>query len=148
MDIQLKHFHELTTQELYDILRMREEIFILEQDAVFNNLDGLDQKALHLILRKDGAYAAYARLFRSGDYYEEASLGRVITPEDFRGEGFGEVVVSEGIKALLDLGETKIKIAAMAYAEEFYAKLGFRRTEREPFIEDNYLHVEIIYENE
>jgi len=141
----IKSFDELTLKELYDILQLRVEVFILEQSCLYQDLDGYDEKADHVLIFEGSDLAAYARIFRSGIKYEAASIGRVITNPKYRGNGYGDILMKESIKALLDMDEHHIMLSSQSYAEGFYKKHGFVRTEKESYLEDDIPHVEMEY---
>lgn len=145
MHYEIKPFHELTVPELYDLLHLREKVFIVEQNCPYQDLDYTDQKAHHVLLYEGGVLAAYTRIFRKGIKYKEASIGRVVTSPTHRSKGYGEIVMKISMEALARLGEDHIVLSSQAYAEKFYAKLGFRRTSKEPYLEDDIPHVEMEY---
>lgn len=145
MEIRIKEFHELTLTELYTLLKLREEVFILEQEILYADLDGMDELAFHVMIYVNKEMVAYARGFRPGLKYEEASIGRVLTHPIHRGKGYGIPLMKSAMAYLIKQGEKKITISAQAYAKDFYEKLGFRRTIREPYLEDTLPHVEMRY---
>lgn len=134
--VEKKSFDELTTRELYALLKARAEVFIVEQNCPYQDLDETDFCATHIILRNEGAVVAYSRLFRG----EEAGLwhiGRVLTTR--RGENWGRRVMKEAIKEAKALGADAIEIEAQNYAVGFYERLGFRVFSG-AFLLDNILH--------
>lgn len=145
MRISIKPYEELTLDELYEIIRLRVEVFINEQNCNYQDLDGADSKAFHVMIIEDGILAAYSRLFVSGIKYEEAAIGRVITKKEYRGKNLGETLMKESMAFLLAKGETSIKLSSQSYAEGFYRKFGFIKTSRAPYLEDDIPHVEMIY---
>lgn len=139
----VKQFEELTTEELYDILKLREEIFIVEQNCIYHDLDDKDKGALHVFLRDDKGLQAYLRVLDKGVAFEEVSVGRVVCKN--KRQGFGKIVMEAGMKAAVNrFGADRIKIVAQCYAEEFYAKLGFV-TVSEEFMYDGIPHVYMIW---
>ena len=141
MTIEVKKFDELNTTTLYDILQLRSEIFVVEQDCVYQDLDGKDQKALHVIGKKKNKVVAYTRVFRSGDYFEHSSIGRVVVAKDQRQYGYGKVIMNASIKAVKEhLNEDIIKISAQTYLKKFYNGLGFNEYGEE-YLEDGIPHV-------
>lgn len=140
----IKPYKDLTLDELYEIMKLRIEVFINEQDCNYQDLDGTDHLADHVMVMENSILAAYARVFPSGVKYEEAAIGRVITKKTFRGKNLGEHLMKESMKYLFAKGENKIKLSSQLYAEGFYAKLGFTRTTKEPYLEDKIPHVEMI----
>lgn len=141
----IKPYKDLTLDELYEIMKLRIEVFINEQDCNYQDLDGTDHLADHVMVMESGALVAYARVFPAGVKYEEAAIGRVITKKTSRGRNLGEHLMKESMKYLSEHGEKKIKLSSQRYAEGFYAKLGFSRTAKEPYLEDTIPHVEMIY---
>lgn len=141
-------FYELSHDELYAILALRQEVFIVEQNCPFLDADGKDQLALHLmIFDKDQQLVAYTRLFDKDVYYEGyTSIGRVVTSPKARGGGFGRVLMEKSIEKVLDLfGQAPIKIGAQKYLEKFYQSLGFQPTGND-YIEDGIPHTYMIYQ--
>ena len=92
MTILVKTFKELNTVELYDILQLRSEVFVVEQGCVYQDLDGKDEKALHVIGIKNNKVVAYTRIFKSGIYFNEASIGRVVVRSSERKYGYGNIL--------------------------------------------------------
>ena len=144
MQVYVKAFEELSPAELYAILRLRVEVFMLEQKCLYPDLDGLDRQALHVWLSEDGELAAYLRVLPRGVRSEDVMIGRVIAVR--RGCGLGAQVMREGIRAAQEkLGADRICLEAQVYAQGFYEKLGFRRVS-EPFDEDGIPHVKMLLE--
>ncbi len=146
MDIkfEVKRFDELSIKELYKILRLRAEIFVVEQDCVYQDIDNKDQKAIHVIGYKDEDIVAYTRLFDAGDYYENASFGRVLVSEKERKYGYGHDLIKVSIKAIETNFKTKkIKISAQKYLKKFYESHGFIKLGEE-YLEDGIPHIAMI----
>lgn len=143
MNLYIKHFNELTTMELYRILRARAEIFVVEQDCVYQDLDNKDLNAWHVWFEDEDGVAAYCRVLDKGVSYEgEGSIGRVITVK--RGTGLGYKVMMEGIRVAEEkFGQTSLRISAQQYAQGFYEKCGFVRVS-EPYLEDDIPHVQMV----
>ena len=136
-----KTFHELTTDELYELLRIRSEVFVVEQDCVYQDLDNDDQKAVHLWLSDGDKVLALCRVCPAGTHMGEVSVGRVITTE--RGKGYGKRIMMEGIKAAKEyFGATVIEIEAQEYAKGFYEQVGFHQSS-EPFMLDGIPHIKM-----
>lgn len=139
-----KAFEELTPAELYDILRLRSEIFVVEQNCVFLDTDNKDQKCYHTMLYTGDELVAYARLVPAGLSYSEISIGRIVTGNSVRGKGMGKVLVQAAIDDCdLLFGPQPIRIGAQAYAIKFYEIFGFK-TDGEHYDEDGIDHVEMI----
>ncbi len=121
-----KPFNELSTDELYAVLRLRSEVFVVEQNCVFLDMDGKDQKSFHLMGYNNDTLQAYTRLLPPGLAYEEPSIGRVVTSTKARGSGIGRMLMEQSIIECGKLfGNTTIRIGAQLYLKAFYASLGF-----------------------
>ena len=141
---KIKSFQELNVTELYELLRLRSEVFVVEQNCVFQDMDGKDQQCYHLLLFSGSKLAAYSRLVPAGVSFPEVSIGRVITSPAFRGTGLGKKVMELAIEGCEDLfGAKVIRIGAQTYALPFYTSLGFVR-DGELYDEDGIEHVEMI----
>lgn len=140
---KIKPFEALTTNELYDILRLRSEIFVVEQNCVYLDLDGKDKLALHLFGEFEGKIVAYSRLFKSGITFENASIGRVVVDANYRDRKWGHDLMREAIARIqLHFGESKITIGAQLYLKKFYESHGFVQTS-EMYLEDDIPHIEM-----
>jgi ElaA protein len=139
---ELKSFATLSAPELYEILRLRAEVFVVEQNCVYQDCDGYDPTCRHLLGREGGALAAYLRLVPAGSKYPEASLGRVVTNPEFRGRGLGRALMVEALRICDGEKIEGLRISAQAYLENFYRELGFAR-EGKPYLEDGIPHVEM-----
>lgn len=143
---KIKPFNELSLQELYSVLKLRSIVFVVEQNCVYQDIDGKDQKALHLIGEYNNEIVAYARLFKSGDYFENASIGRVVIHPDARDKKFGHDMMRQAIAGLeTNFNETKITISAQLYLQKFYESHGFV-VQGETYLEDDIPHVEMLRE--
>ncbi|MGB0455903.1 MAG: GNAT family N-acetyltransferase [Flavobacteriaceae bacterium] len=141
VSIFVKSFEELSKLELYKILRLRAEVFIVEQDCVYQDVDDKDQKALHVILKKSEEIIGYTRLFWPGDYFKEASIGRVVISKKERDNNYGSELMKASILAISEkMKEKKIKISAQTYLKIFYNNLGFLESGKE-YLEDGIPHV-------
>ncbi len=148
MTFTFKHFTELTLTELYNILQLRAEIFVVEQDCVFNDLDNLDQEATHLFTKKDNEIIAYARLLKPGTRFPDYSIGRVVVKESERGTGLGKNLMQEAQRYTREKwGAGKIKISAQKYLQRFYEDLGFKIVTEEYF-EDGIPHLGMLLESD
>jgi ElaA protein len=144
IEISIKAFNELTTEELYDLLKLRAEIFVVEQDCVYQDLDGKDQKALHILGYKNGKIAAYTRVFKPGDYFKEASIGRVLVKENERQHKYGYTIMKASIEAIKNhYNETAIRISAQTYLKQLYGNLEFKEI-GEGYLEDGIPHINMI----
>lgn len=144
LDIQTKTFNQLNTTELYDLLQLRSEVFVVEQDCVYQDIDGKDQKALHILGYRGSKLVAYTRIFQPGDYFDEASIGRVVVKEKERQYGFGYDIMNASIEAIKKNFKTsEIRISAQTYLKRFYNNLGFKEIGEE-YLEDGIPHVNMI----
>ncbi len=141
---QIKPFAQLTVDELYNLLRLRSEVFVVEQNCVFLDQDNKDQQCHHLLLHVDDQLAAYSRLVPAGLSYPEVAIGRVITSPAHRGTGLGRKVMELAIEGCNELfGAVPIRIGAQMYALPFYRSLGFV-AEGEVYDEDGIAHIEMV----
>ena len=146
LKVKIKTFKELTVQELYHLLQLRSEVFVVEQNCVYQDIDGKDQKALHVLGYKENILIAYTRIFKPGAYFEEASIGRVVVVKNQRQYKYGYVIMEASIRAIKQhFSITKIKISAQVYLKAFYKNLGFNEVGEE-YLEDDILHIAMIKE--
>ncbi|TSE05149.1 GNAT family N-acetyltransferase [Aquimarina algiphila] len=144
MKFEVKRFDELSTIEMYKILRLRAEVFVVEQDCVYQDIDNKDQKALHVIGWKNENIVAYTRLFDAGDYFEKASIGRVVVSKNERQFGYGHDLIKTSINAIETYYKTKqIKISAQTYLKKFYETHNFKKIGDE-YLEDGIPHIAMI----
>ena len=144
METVVKKFEELTLWELYEILRIRSEVFVVEQNCVYQDLDEIDQEAYHVYLKENGKIWAYLRVIDKGKRLDEVSIGRVISLK--RRCGLGGILMAEGIKIAEEkFGAKRIKIGAQAYARPFYESVGFRVIKEETYMEDGIPHIYMLY---
>lgn len=142
---QCKPFDALNAAELYALLQLRTEVFVVEQTCIFQDMDGADDQALHLMGTRDGQLVAYARLFPAGVKFDEASIGRVITRSSARGTGLGHALIRQAMAALVaQWGEQPIRIGAQARLKAYYAQHGFVDVGK-PYIEDGIDHIEMVW---
>lgn len=147
---QWLRFSELSATQLYEILRMRQEVFTVEQDCAYQDADGKDQQAWHLVawqLETDTPrLLAYLRLLLPGQRYPEPSIGRLLTTEPARGAGLARESMRRAMaQAEAEFPGWSIRISAQQYLEEFYRKLGFKPVS-EPYDEDGIAHIEMLRE--
>ena len=141
---QLKSFEELTPHQLYQLLRLRSEVFVVEQQCIFLDMDNKDQKCYHLLGWKGELLAASTRLVPPGISYTEMSIGRVVSSPLVRGTGIGRELMKVSVKACYELwGNASIRIGAQCYLEKFYQSLGFE-PEEEIYLEDGIPHIEMV----
>ena len=137
------HFDDLTPRQVHDMYRLRAAVFIVEQDCVFQDVDGADPPSWHLLGYSGDELVTYCRLLPAGVKFDEPSIGRVITSPSVRGTGMGRVLMAEAMKRAAGLwpGEP-LRIGAQAHLERFYNEYGFTKT-GEPYDEDGILHIEM-----
>lgn len=141
-------FEELTTTQLYQLLQLRSEVFVVEQDCVYQDIDGLDQQAIHVLGFKDQEMLAYARVFKPGIYFKEASIGRVIVKENSRGQDIGHLLMQKCIHFVQqNFDTTSIRISAQQYLIKFYEYQGFASV-GEGYLEDGIPHINMVKEEE
>lgn len=144
MNIQIKHFNDLTVSELYKILNLRNEVFVVEQNCPYLDTDGKDEVAHHVMVWDDEVLAAYARIFAPGIKYPTSSIGRVVVSHTHRELKLGHLLMEHSVKAVEDLYKTgHITLSAQAHLQRFYNKHGFE-TVSEEYMEDDIPHVEMI----
>ena len=144
MYLQIKRFHELTTDELYAILKLRVDVFVVEQRCPYGEIDGLDQNALHVWLQDEEGIEAYVRVLDKGVKSEHAAIGRVIAVK--RRMGLGTRIVQAGLDAAREYyGADAVYIEAQTYARSLYENLGFRQISGE-FLEDGIPHIQMLKE--
>jgi ElaA protein len=141
---QNKKFDQLTPAELYAILQLRNEVFVVEQDCVYQDADNKDPRAYHFTGWLEDKLVAYTRILPPGSIYKEASIGRVVTSPAARGKGLGRELMNNTIREVYKLfGHTPIRIGAQVYLLTFYSSLGFIQT-GDPYLEDGIEHAEMV----
>lgn len=141
----VKAFDALTTSELYAILRLRSQVFVVEQNCVYQDIDARDQQALHLLGYYQNQLVAYSRCFAPGIHFTEAAIGRVLVDPTYRKLKFGHQLIDQSIAAIKqEYGVEKIRISAQQYLIPFYQSHGFK-TEGEGYLEDDIPHIEMSY---
>ncbi|MEI8278834.1 MAG: GNAT family N-acetyltransferase [Bacteroidota bacterium] len=144
----LKKYQDLSVDELYDILQLRNKVFIVEQNCPYQDLDNKDKKGWHLSGYNDkGQIVAYSRLLPQGVSYDEVSIGRVVTEPEYRRTLLGKELMKESIERIhKEFGNVAIRIGAQLYLRSFYEGFEFIQT-REPYMEDGIPHIEMIRNN-
>lgn len=144
MKINTYTYKELSADQLYEILRLRAEIFVVEQNCAYQDIDLKDQKAIHLTGEINKKIIAYTRIFKKGDYFNNSSIGRVLVKKDYRKKDYGKVIMKKSIEIIkTDPEEEEIELSAQKYLTEFYSDLGFKKTGKE-YLEDNIPHIKMI----
>lgn len=140
---KIKRFNELSIQEMYKILQLRSEVFVVEQNCVYQDIDGKDIKAIHVLGYLNDDLASYCRLFDAGDYFEETSIGRVVVSPKYRDKKLGHELIKVAIETIHTIfNKTAITISAQQYLTNFYQSHGFVQTS-EMYLEDDIPHVEM-----
>lgn len=143
MNFIVKSFYELTHEELYDLLKLRSEVFVVEQNCAYQDLDDYDKKSLHILGMLNDEVLAYTRILEPGLYYKEAAIGRVVTSKKIRMDGYGKAIMQYSMEYIRQNYNTNIRIMAQCYLNKFYTDLGFK-TVSDEFLEDGIPHVEMV----
>ena len=139
MQTVIKKWADLSTNEVQSIFGLRSEVFIVEQECPYQDVDQRDPEANHLLLYENNILCGYTRIFPKNTYFKEASFGRTVVKKKYRGKGYGNVLVKESIAFLKSKKENTIKISAQSYLKKFYASHGFI-PKGEEYLEDNIPH--------
>ena len=143
LTFKIKRFNELSIAELYSLLKHRSEVFVVEQNCVYQDVDGKEEKALHVLGYYNDDLAAYSRLFNKGYYFEETSIGRVVVSQKYRDKKFGHDLMRVSIEAIKEnFNENAITISAQEYLKKFYESHGFVQTS-EMYLEDDIPHIQM-----
>ncbi|GAB0155868.1 GNAT family N-acetyltransferase [Chryseobacterium sp. Alg-005] len=141
---KIKTFEEFTVPELYQVLKARIDVFVIEQNCPYPDLDDYDQKAIHIWAEENEEVLAYCRIFDKGIKYKETSIGRVLTTEKARGKSLGKLLIQYAIETIENRFHTpEIRISAQDYLLRFYAGFGFEDTGKK-YLEDDIPHTEMI----
>jgi len=136
-------FDSISTLELYEILKLRQDVFVIEQDCIYEDIDNLDQASEHLVLKEQNILAAYARIVPADVKYKEYSIGRVIVNPAYRGFGLGKKLVLKSLEILKERQISVVRIEAQAHLRKFYHDLGFK-DDGEIYELDGILHIEML----
>ncbi|MBW7675278.1 GNAT family N-acetyltransferase [Chryseobacterium chendengshani] len=141
---KIKSFEEITTSELYAIIKARVDVFVVEQNCPYHDLDGYDQQAIHIWAEEDNNVLAYCRIFNKGIKYTETSIGRVLTTEKARGKSLGKQLIQYAVETIENRFHTsEVRISAQDYLLRFYSGFGFKDTGKK-YLEDNIPHTEMV----
>ena len=144
MGWNLKKFDELTNYELYNLLKERTLVFVVEQNCPYLEVDGKDPSSYHLFKEEKGEIVAYLRVVPAGVAYQETSIGRVFVKKEYRGRGMAGELLKRGLDFIEnELKETTVKIQAQDYLREFYSSFGFQSIS-DTYLEDNIPHVDML----
>jgi ElaA protein len=143
IQFKISAFNELSVQELYKTLQLRSEVFVVEQNCVYQDIDGKDEEAHHVLGFYNNELVAYTRLFDAGISYQNASIGRVLVKQSYRDKKWGHDLMRFSIQAIQDLyNKTAITIGAQEYLKKFYESHGFKQTSQ-TYLEDGIPHIEM-----
>ncbi|MBP2617198.1 GNAT family N-acetyltransferase [Chryseobacterium jejuense] len=141
---KIKTFDEFTVPELYSVLKARIDVFVIEQNCPYPDLDNYDQKAVHIWAEENGDVLAYCRIFDKGIKYDETSIGRVLTTEKARGKSLGKLLIKYAVDTIENRFHTpEIRISAQDYLLKFYGDFGFEDTGKK-YLEDDIPHTEMV----
>lgn len=143
VQFKIKRFNELSLIDLYQALQLRSSVFVVEQNCVYQDIDGKDEKAIHVLGYINDDLVVYCRLFNSGDYFDDSSIGRVVVHPKFRNLKLGHQLLQQAIETIkTTFNTTSITISAQLYLEQFYQSHGFVTTS-EMYLEDAIPHVQM-----
>jgi ElaA protein len=141
----IKKFEELKSEEIYQILKIRNEVFIVEQHCAYQDCDGKDKAAYHIFLEDNKEIVAYLRILQKGVSYDEISVGRVLVNKNYRGKGLAHEMMMKAINFIEEnLNESEIRISAQAHLVSFYRGVGFEEVST-VYLEDDIPHIEMLY---
>ncbi len=145
MKIEIKSFEQLHNEELYQLIRLRLEVFSVEQNCAYQDCDNKDQSAWHLLMWEGETLAGYLRILDKHVKFKEFTIGRVITAKDYRGKGLGKLCMEKAIAFIkTNFGDEPIRISAQKYAKGFYENVGFQQVSDE-YLEDGIVHIEMLH---
>ena len=139
----IKKFHDLDKLELYKIMQLRIEVFVVEQDCPYQDLDGLDELGTHLWLEEDNEIMSYLRINPPETRFDEVSFGRIVTKKSVRKKGLSEAIILKSLEIVEQENLGPVRISAQSYLENYYSKFGFVKCSDE-YLEDNIPHVEML----
>jgi ElaA protein len=143
MQISLKEFSELTVNQLFEIYKLRNEVFIVEQNCVYQDVDDKDLKSKHLLITIENILVAYARIIPPGISYKEPGIGRVVVKKEFRGNNYAKILMKSCLSNMFELFKNQdIMLSAQTYLIKFYSDLGFN-IEGNEYLEDNIPHIKM-----
>lgn len=147
MICNFKKFDELTNDELYGILKLRAEVFVVEQNCPYQDLDDKDQVAYHLFIQDNEEIVGVLRILPENISFEDMAIGRLIVKKSHRGNGLSRLMMKKAMDFILnDLKKEKIRLSGQAYLTDFYISLGFKKVS-DCYLEDGIEHYEFLYSN-
>ena len=144
MRLEVKAWDQLSRKEINDIFSLRSEVFVVEQECIYQDIDGKDEKADHVLLIINNELIGYTRVFNENIYFKEASFGRAVVKKNYRGEGYGHLLVEKSLEHLKTNKQSPIKISAQSHLKEFYSSHGFV-AKGEEYMEDGIPHTAMYY---
>jgi len=144
MRLEVKAWDQLSRKEINDIFSLRSEVFVVEQECIYQDIDGKDEKADHVLLIINNELVGYTRVFNENIYFKEASFGRAVVKKNYRGEGYGHLLVEKSLEHLKTNKRSPIKISAQSHLKEFYSSHGFV-AKGEEYMEDGIPHTAMYY---
>ena len=144
MRLEVKAWDQLSRKEINDIFSLRSEVFVVEQECIYQDIDGKDEKADHVLLIINNELVGYTRVFNENIYFKEASFGRAVVKKNYRGEGYGHLLVEKSLEHLKTNKQSPIKISAQSHLKEFYSSHGFV-ARGEEYMEDGIPHTAMYY---
>jgi ElaA protein len=143
--ITIKHYNDISKEEFHDIISLRIEVFVVEQDCPYQELDGLDKDAYHLILKEKDVIIGTMRLLKPGVVYDELAIGRVVSSPKHRGKGLGHKMMTFAMDYIRnELKLTEVRLSAQSHLTNYYEKYNFVKTGKE-YLEDGIPHSEMLY---
>ena len=143
---EVKHFNELSTEEFHDLIALRIQIFVIEQDCPYQEVDGKDKVAFHLFFKNENnEMIATTRILPQGISYDEVAIGRVVVHENYRGTGLGHQLMADSMSFVeQNFGKVPVRLSAQKHLENYYGNHGFQSTGKE-YLEDGIPHIEMLY---
>ncbi len=142
--IHTSNLQEISSNDLYQILKLRQDVFIVEQDCIYHDIDNLDPNSEHVFLKNDQEVIAYSRIVPAGKKFDHPSIGRIVTHQSFRGKGYGREIVKRSLTILTERGIKTVIIEAQNHLQKFYESLGFKKIS-EPYDVDGILHIKMTH---
>lgn len=143
MNIEIKEFLDFDVKGLYNLMKLRVEVFVVEQKCPYLELDGKDEQSIHFLIKDHGELIAYLRILPAGLSYREVSIGRVLVSEKYRKRGYGRELMNKALDYIKENNLGDIRISAQDYLRGFYESLGFKKIS-EVYLEDNIPHIEML----
>ena len=145
MQVEIKSFEQLSLDELYEILQLRSAVFVVEQNCLYEDIDGRDKKAYHVLGLVEKELVAYTRIFPPKEHFHNAIIGRVAVKSTFRKAGYGKMIMIASLKHIKSVWQgSGIELSAQTYLKRFYQELGFSEVGEE-YLEDGIPHIKMSY---